>query len=590
MSELAAIPAVTQSSMHQTKLDYHVPLHDDATVEEKERSAIQAIQALFEQGWQVAVAFSGGKDSSVLMHLALQAAIRAQEAGNEPHLVVFSSDTGVENPEVALLLRREHVKIRGILATNGIRHKVILTQPSLASSWAVRILGGNKLPSFPGSSHDCAVDFKVAPIASARGAVFKELGRDATVTLIGTRFDESAQRSRAMTARGELAEHPYKNDAGEWVMSPIAYWTTDDVWEQIGLIRAGVIPSYSNFEDTFKLYADAGGTSCAVVSDAITEGTKKARGGCGARFGCFVCQAVSNDTSLDTMVEADQCYAYMGGLSKLRNLIARTRFDYTRRYWVQRSIDETGSIKLQPDCYSPAFLLELFRYSASLDYTERRAAARGRHPVRYQLLSLEAVVAIDALWSLNGLHAPHTALLEWLAVMEGRAFFDVAQADKVPEAPRTLLPQAVPYNVGKTWDGAQFSMFTGSRNVVHSLAESAVRVSKDGRELLSLANEPRMTVDIESVMMALDFEWESILERHNTSAKGGDWTEGYRFWCSYGALSLAPAQQSEHDIVLRRTAWRAEHGFLGEEGNRRAQHLAAVAQARTLETSTRVAA
>lgn len=565
--------------MHQAVLDLRIPLHHDASVEEKEASAIEAIQALFEQGKSVSISFSGGKDSSVLMHLALQAAIRAKRDGLDPHVVVFSSDTGVENPEVALLLRREHAKIRNVLTAEGIRHKVILTQPSLASSWAVRILGGSKLPSFPGSSHDCAVDFKVAPIASARGAVFKELGRETTVTLIGTRFDESEQRGRAMTARGELAERPYKNEAGEWVMSPIAFWSTDDVWEQIGLIRAGVISSYSDFDDTFKLYADAGGTSCAVVSDAITEGTKKARGGCGARFGCFVCQAVSNDTSLDTMIETDAQYAYMGGLNKLRNLIARTRFDYTRRYWVQRSIDETGAIKLQPDCYSPAFLLELFRYCASLDYTERRAAAMGRHPVRYQLLTQEAVIAIDALWSLNGLHAPHTALLEWMAIMEGRAFYDVAMADSVPETPRAKVPRAVPYRAGKTWDGDRFSMLTGTRDVAHSLAESAVRETKDGRQLLALDNEPRMSVDLESLMMALDFEWDGILERHNAPAAGNDWTAGYRFWISYGTLSLAPAQQSEHDIVLRRTAWRAEHGFLGEEGNRRAQKLAAEALA-----------
>ncbi|MFY2597160.1 phosphoadenosine phosphosulfate reductase family protein [Achromobacter xylosoxidans] len=567
-----------QPLAHQAILDLRIPHQQDASVEEKEASAIAAIYGLFEQGRPVAVSFSGGKDSSVLMHLVLQAAIRAHGAGLAPHVVVVSSDTGVENPEVALLLRREHAKIRAALTAAGVKHEVVLTQPSLASSWAVRILGGSKLPSFPGSSHDCAVDFKVAPIASARAAVFKDLGRENTVTVIGTRFDESEQRGRAMTARGELSERPYRNEAGEWVMSPIAFWSTDDVWEQIGLIRAGIVSSYSDFEDTFRLYADAGGTSCAVVSDAITEGAKKARGGCGARFGCFVCQAVSNDTSLETMIEADPEYAYMRGLSKLRNLIARTRFDYSRRYWVQRSIDSDGAVKLQPDCYSPAFLLDLFRYCASLDYQEEQAARRGRHSVRYRLLSPEAVVAIDALWSLNGFHAPHTALLEWLAIMDGRALYSIEDADKVPEAPRKPLPPAVPYQAGATWDGAELGLFSGTRDVAQALAESPVRETKDGRHVLALDTEPRMQVDMESFYMALDFEWDAILERHRAPRGRSDWTAGYRFWTSYGTLSLAPAQLSEHDHALRRTAWRAEHGFIGEEGNRRAQKLAVPAQ------------
>jgi hypothetical protein len=32
-------------------------------------------------------------------------------------------------------------------------------------------------------------------------------------------------------------------------------------------------------------------------------------------------------------------------------------------------------------------------------------------------------------------------------------------------------------------------------------------------------------------------------------------------------------QVHEHDLILRRTAWRARNGFIGEQGNERAQML-----------------
>lgn len=74
-----------------------ISLQKEASVEEKEAAAIAAILRLFEQGRVVAVSFSGWKDSSVLMHLVLVAARRAQSAGLAPHVVVVSSDTRCAN-------------------------------------------------------------------------------------------------------------------------------------------------------------------------------------------------------------------------------------------------------------------------------------------------------------------------------------------------------------------------------------------------------------------------------------------------------------------------------------------------------------
>lgn len=546
---------------------------EEPDVFELSQKATHAIYKLFEQSKVVAVAFSGGKDSSVLLHLTYKAALKAKAEGLSPFLVVTSSDTGVENPVIALQLRAELKKLARALKCAGVRYKIIVTKPSLATSWQVRILGGTKLPSFPGQSSDCSIAYKVAPQQRVRAQLFKQLGQDAFVTLVGTRFAESASRQSAMIERGETDSTPYRNKGGELMMSPLAYWSTDAIWELIGYIRSDLVPSYSSMEEVVQLYSDAGATSCAVVNDAISEGTKNARGGCGARFGCYVCQAVANDTSLQSMIESDEKYAYMRGLNDLRDLIAHYRWDYTKRYWVLRTINETGHVRLTPDCYSPAFVLELFRYAASLDAQEIYESQKLGIKPRFEILSIEQVVAIDAIWSLNGFHKPHTALLEWLDIVDGKRFYPAPKAKTLPAVKRMRVNHVSEVHAGQSWDGASMSAFSGMRDVDQSLSACmAVREHHDGRLLPDLETGAEMSVDIESISLALEFEMDAIVKRHNCDQS--DWTSGYRFWVSYGTLSLSATQLMEHDNMLRRTAWRANNGFLGEKGNSRAQEMA----------------
>lgn len=546
---------------------------DDCDTEDLSRRAVVAIYNLFNQKKIVCVAFSGGKDSSVLMHLTVHAATKAQQDGLSPRVIVMSSDTGVENPMVAALLKSEHKKINSALEKAKVEHRMIITRPSLATSWQVRVIGGNKLPTFPGQSKDCSWSLKISGMERARKILFDEMGQASIVTLIGTRYDESSERKASMLKRGELAYEPYANAKGELVMSPIAFWKTDNVWEKIGLVKAGQEPCYSDFEDLIRVYADAGGTSCAVVSDAITEGLKNARSGCGARHGCWTCQmAGPRDKSLENMLQADASYSFMEGLNALRNLIAKYRWDFSRRYWVMRSITPEGTLKLTPDCYSPNYLLELFRYAATLDAMEVVNARKDGVKPRFQILCAEEVVAIDAMWSLNGFHPPHTALLEWLAISSGRVSYAVPEVGSLPVVARLRVNHEVEIPVGTHWDGNNPAAFTGMRNALQSLASCAqTRTHSDGREIPLLETADSMSVDLESMMMALDFEMEGILERHNKPSD--DWTDGYRFWVSYGTLTLAPQQVAEHDNMLRRTQWRARNGFLGEEGNLRAQEI-----------------
>lgn len=545
----------------------------EAPFETLVEGAIEAIFALFQLGKVVCVAFSGGKDSSVLMHLTIVAAKRAKAAGHSPVVIVTSSDTGVENPEVSQLLKSEHRKISAALRAAEIDFEMVVARPTLATSWLVRILGGNKLPTFPGQGADCSVFLKIQPMERERKRLCKERGIESMVTLLGTRFDESQHRQDAMRKRGEMAHKPYLNAKGELLMSPIAFFELDHIWELVGQVRAGQIESYTDFDAMFTLYADSGGTSCAVVSDAITEGLKAAREGCGARTGCWNCVRVERDTSLENMINMDSRYEYMRGLNKLRNLIAHYRWDFSRRYWVMRSVDASGNVRLTPDCYSPAYLLELFRYAATLDAQEKALARKLKISPRFEILRVEEVVAIDAMWSLNGFHKPHTALLEWMAISDGHTEYPVPDVSALDPIQQLRVNHLTEIHVeGGNWDGDEQRQFTGLRNIDVILADCLeTRVLNDGREVQMLPTNSVMHVDLESYAMAFDFEIDEIKKRHESP--GTDWTDGYRFWVRYGTLSLSPQQVAEHDAILRRTNWRARHGFLGEEGNQRAQQL-----------------
>lgn len=66
-------------------------------VDRKADKAVAAILALFAAGHPLVVAYSGGKDSSVVAALVLHAALLHHSAGGKPTVVVTTGDTLVES-------------------------------------------------------------------------------------------------------------------------------------------------------------------------------------------------------------------------------------------------------------------------------------------------------------------------------------------------------------------------------------------------------------------------------------------------------------------------------------------------------------
>ena len=524
-------------------------------------AALASITSVLQRS-TVCVAWSGGKDSSALLNLVMQAAraLRARGVALRP-IIVTNGDTGVENPEIRTYVDTEIARVRAFARAHDIPLEIAVSKPTLSESWQCRVIGGRALPSFPGTNHDCTTELKISPMTRLRKQVLGKTGPSdpGTVTLIGTRFEESPSRAARMSERGETADAPWVGDDGGWYLSPIALWGADDVWTHLSHCRNGRpgYKTFSDFEDVFRIYADAAGTSCAVVGDLSSRDNAKP---CGARTGCWCCTPVGRDKSLEAMIEGDPKYAYLLGLNRLQRFLVNTRWDLSRRNWLGRSIDEDGYVAVAPDAYSPEMLKALLRYCLTLDEQERERAAKSGIAPRFEIIDVRTLIAIDAMWNLQGFHRPFEAWAVYRDIHQRGARYPVPEVAPVPR-PQTLPAKRFLF-VAEGWRDHRF---LGLRDPVQELssAESAcmgTRVLRNGTQVMDMEQGVCFDIDAEGAWMFVDYELDRCLRGR---ARFGI-TDGYLTYTRLGLLSLPPSSVGVIDGILKRTAWKHEHGLAGQ--------------------------
>ena len=568
ISDIANMETMLTTASSSVEVDNTPAIHalDLDSVEAKATKAERVLTELMRSGAPISVAWSAGKDSSTLLNLVLCAAARMHQAGEiTPPIIVTHGDTLIENPEMSLYARNEMTQVHQFARRHGLKVRIETSQPNLLNRWAVKTIGGRSLPPFPGGSRDCTQDLKIAPMQKLRKQIIKELegaGGIEPVTLVGTRFEESTTRSANMTARGESDTQVRRTGSGkngQLFLSPLAHWSGDDVWEYLGLARAGVFDAYSDFEETFRLYADGMSTSCVIVGE---EATKKQTKACGARFGCHLCTLVESDKSMENMLLLPR-YAYMQGLNDLRNFLAATRWDMGRRTWMGRTI-ENGHVRIAPDSYSPAMLEELLRYCLTIDCRERAAASQLGISPRFQLVDIEQLFAIDAMWSLQAFHRPFHALKLYKdIVIEGQRF----DVPTIAPFERITIPAPRFLKVGQDWeDGEQFA-YTGLRSALSELAAQdsqgcmGNRSTSDGREVLDINRGELFAVEVETAYFVLDEHDEMIRKHDNPNVHP---TEAYMYYARLGLITIKNGQQGEVDTILRRSNFKVREGLAGE--------------------------
>jgi len=522
----------------------------DLRHETPEAISLQAIGAFMEVGRPAVVLFSGGKDSSVLLNLALTAAVEQARQGRNPMVVIAHSDVGVENPEIQRLVSGEIAKAARFAREHGVTAVVRVATPAFWDTFPVRVIGGRALPTFPDSRRDCQTDLKRLPNERELALIERELvakGWPQPVLMTGVRRDESAVRAASVKGRGEKAVTLWTDTEGRLRLSPLLEWAVDDVWQYLGLANAGVIPSYSRFEETMQTYQAAGGSSCVVVADAEMQKHSKP---CSSRFGCWVCTAVREDKSLRQMIDTDRDrYGYLAPLAALRDFIAYTQYDWSRRQYVGRSIVD-GFIEVGADTYSPSMLADLLRYTLS-------AQKLSGVPI----ISAAQLIAIDARWSQYAIAEPFAALRIWKQVEEGAIWTPPATRAH----PKTAVPKLGKIFVGDWNDDVTSALeVTGLRNPAwEDFAETCgpgLRTLASGRAVIDVEGESE--IDEEGAWLFLDLELERMLRERSTAS--GYWTSGYETYLSFGLVQPGRGQSARVDQILRRSQWRQRHGLHGE--------------------------
>lgn len=546
------------------------------TLHEKVLKAVAVMSWAMER-FEICFSYSGGKDSSTVLAISLAAAAQLQAQGKTvKRFLVLNSDTQVENPEVLGVVQAELAHVQAWISSHKLPGHIAITEPYILSQWAVSIIGGKTLISTPVTNRNCTTDLKSVPLGRVRTQFFghnKVAQGKFTVGVTGVRFDESAERAGNMLKRAESpVQIVQTNENQDVFLAPIANWTTDDVMEFIGLaVNRDVLPEdeklpieiYSDFVEVWRIYKDAEGECTVGRGDQPSKG-------CGARHGCYVCSMVGNDKSMDAFLTQEQ-YAYMQPLARFREYLNNTVFDFSKRNWVGRTIKDEH-IAFGPDAYSAEYVQDLLRYALTIDRDEQLTARKLGIKPRFRIVSMRALIAIDALWSMQAYTFPYAALAIFHDVYIKGMRFDVPTVAAVPKTPMPAT-RFIPVS---NWDEDARDGFTGLRSPLLELVGTETRslmVKNEPRLVMHTATDSMFDVHEESLEMLMLFELDTLVARYHEAARSGSRPvfklagEAYRFYAQYGAISLAKSQVGEVDSIMRRSAWRERHGLAGYNYN-----------------------
>lgn len=541
----------------------------------KVTQAIETIAAHMDAKNAFIVAWSGGKDSSTVLNLVFMAALTLLAENRPiPRIIVTHADTYIENPAVGHQSTLDIHAMRRWAEENGLDLTIKLSKPNLNELWPVRVIGGRDLPVFSGVGSDrkCTMEFKIKPQERLVRKLVKGIKKDGGVpiTVTGTRFAESASRAGRMTDRGEVSDEIWLSDAGEARLSPIADWSDADVWQYLHACAAGKHPSYADFSGLIRLYRE--GSDPADIQ-TLPDGTEVYA----CRFGCALCTAGKDKSMAWLLKNNPDRYGYMAGLHALQQYLVNTQHDLDLRQWLNFSISDDGYAALRPNTYSPSMLEDLFRMCLTLDVRERRAArTAGRH-LRFQIITAEVLIAIDAIWSLQGHHEAHHAMRIYKEVLSGK-LMDIPTVEPIAKTP---VPSPRYVYVGMDWQDPKWrNAGLWDSTLAHFAEESGCmgsRTLSNGLEIMDVNHGPELSIDPESAHCFFEFELDRVLEQNNTSR----WrTSAYFYYARMGIITLAKGPHLvKIDHILKRTMWKQEKGLLGLDMRKDPENIQALLDA-----------
>jgi len=337
------------------------------------------------------VGYSGGKDSTASLQLVWMA-IRSLPEGQRGKTVhVISTDTLVENPVIAAWVEASLRRIGDAAREQGLPISAHRLTPSVENRFWVNLIGKG-YPAPRPKFRWCTDRLKI----SASTKFIQELSENngEAILVLGQRRGESQARDRVMdqykdSTRARLSKNKDPRLSRVWVYPPIESWSSDDVWDYL-ITQPN--PWGIDNQDLFSIYRGATpDAECPIVVDTTTPS-------CGdSRFGCYVCTMVTQDKSMQAMIQNDEQKRWMQPILDFRNrnLAIEDREVRDFRRLNGRLTVFRGELVHGPytQDYRAKLLRELLETQQAVRKSERK-----REIDRIELISIQELDEIRRIW------------------------------------------------------------------------------------------------------------------------------------------------------------------------------------------------
>ena len=329
------------------------------------------------------VAYSGGKDSTLLLQLIWETIASLPHRHQRRHVLVVGNDTLVESPLVIEHLRESLIKIASAARTSGLPFDTTITKPCIDQTFWVNVIGRGYIPPTR-NFRWCTDRMKILPTSRLLKRMTRSTG--GSVLLVGTRRAESSVRRRAIDRRRSESGllNPHSSVVGCMMFAPIADLTDNDVWT---ILLQRPPPWGGRHRRLITLYRNAGGGECPLI---ISKEQAPSCGSTSPRFGCWTCTVVKKDRSLRGLIDSGHGeVARMEALFDFRERLLEIREDPRNRLPVRRD----GFAKYRADgstVYGP------FTFQVRKQIRDELEAL-GRH-IGQEMLTMAEREAIDDIW------------------------------------------------------------------------------------------------------------------------------------------------------------------------------------------------
>ncbi|WP_223497050.1 DNA phosphorothioation system sulfurtransferase DndC [Pseudomonas sp. A-RE-26] len=338
------------------------------------------------------IGYSGGKDSTASLQLIWKAVAELPVEKRTKHIHVISTDTLVENPVIAAWVVRSLESMKFEAIQQGLPIFPHRLTPEVESRFWVNLIGKG-YPAPRNRFRWCTDRLKI----SASTKFIQELSEanNEAILVLGQRRGESASRDKVMdnysgSTRNRLNRNKDPKLSRVWVYLPIEDWTSDDVWMYI---ISEPNPWGLDNQDLFHIYRGATpDAECPIVVDKSTPS-------CGdSRFGCYVCTMVSQDKSMQAMIQNDEEKAWMQPILDFRNNYLSIKDwdvrDFQRMNGRIKILNERDELIHGP--YLQSYREKLLEELLLTQKTVRAAKVPGHGEI--ELISLEELDAIRRIW------------------------------------------------------------------------------------------------------------------------------------------------------------------------------------------------